>query len=156
MLNKQKLKDSRGFTIVELLIVIVVIAILAAITIVAYNGISNRAKTQSAQASASAIQKKIEAYNAATGNYPTDATNSAFTATLNGQTESSISSSGVTLGTPADGNGQKTVEVARCTAPSGATGLRVRFWDYATAALSTTIITVNTNSTACTTYTNLT
>jgi prepilin-type N-terminal cleavage/methylation domain-containing protein len=32
-----------GFTIVELLIVIVVIAILAAITIVAYNGIQNRA-----------------------------------------------------------------------------------------------------------------
>lgn len=32
-------KSSRGFTIVELLIVIVVIAILAAITIVAYNGI---------------------------------------------------------------------------------------------------------------------
>ena len=32
-------KTSSGFTIVELLIVIVVIAILAAITIVAYNGI---------------------------------------------------------------------------------------------------------------------
>jgi|GEM_PF-1458296 len=35
---------SHGFTIVELLIVIVVIAILAAITIVSYNGISARAK----------------------------------------------------------------------------------------------------------------
>jgi prepilin-type N-terminal cleavage/methylation domain-containing protein len=34
---------ARGFTIVELLIVIVVIAILAAITIVAYNGIQSRA-----------------------------------------------------------------------------------------------------------------
>lgn len=32
-----------GFTIVELLIVVVVIAILAAITIIAYNGIQNRA-----------------------------------------------------------------------------------------------------------------
>ena len=31
--------DKHGFTIVELLIVIVVIAILAAITVVAYNGI---------------------------------------------------------------------------------------------------------------------
>ncbi|MDB5165339.1 MAG: Fimbrial protein, partial [Candidatus Saccharibacteria bacterium] len=37
----------RGFTIVELLIVIVVIGILAAITIVAYNGIQNRARVSS-------------------------------------------------------------------------------------------------------------
>jgi type IV pilus assembly protein PilA len=36
---------SAGFTIIELLIVIVVIAVLAAITIVAYNGIQQRAKT---------------------------------------------------------------------------------------------------------------
>ena len=39
-----------GFTIVELLIVIVVIAILAAITIVAYNGIQNQAKAAAAHA----------------------------------------------------------------------------------------------------------
>jgi len=35
--------NTRGFTIVELLIVVVIIAILAAITIVAYNGITQRA-----------------------------------------------------------------------------------------------------------------
>ena len=41
----QKYKNStRGFTIVELLIVVVVIAILAAITIVSYNGISQSAR----------------------------------------------------------------------------------------------------------------
>ena len=38
-----------GFTIVELLIVIVVIAILAAITIVAYTGIQDRAKESNVQ-----------------------------------------------------------------------------------------------------------
>lgn len=37
--------NRRGFTIVELLIVIVVIGILAAITIVAYNGVQERAKS---------------------------------------------------------------------------------------------------------------
>ena len=54
-----KQTSSRGFTIVELLIVVVVIAILAAITIVSYNGIQNRAKSAAAQAAASQAFKKI-------------------------------------------------------------------------------------------------
>ena len=45
----QKQTAQSGFTIVELLIVIVVIGILAAITIVAYNGITLRARTASVQ-----------------------------------------------------------------------------------------------------------
>jgi prepilin-type N-terminal cleavage/methylation domain-containing protein len=53
-----------GFTIVELLIVIVVIAILAAITIVAYNGIQNRARATAVQAEASQAAKKIVLYSA--------------------------------------------------------------------------------------------
>lgn len=54
--------NRRGFTIVELLIVIVVIAVLAAITIVAYNGISNRAKASSAQSAAAQATKKVMTY----------------------------------------------------------------------------------------------
>ena len=45
--NNQKVsvrKLNQGFTIVELLIVVVVIAILAAITIIAYNGITTRTR----------------------------------------------------------------------------------------------------------------
>ncbi len=63
-------KRQRGFTIVELLIVIVVIGILAAITIVAFNGVQNRGKTASAQSLANSIDKKLEAWNATTGSYP--------------------------------------------------------------------------------------
>ena len=51
-----------GFTIVELLIVVVVIAILAAITIVSYNGIQNRAKQSAIQSSASQAGKKLLAH----------------------------------------------------------------------------------------------
>ena len=42
---KRVSEKQKGFTIVELLIVIVIIGILAAITIVAYNGIQQRAQT---------------------------------------------------------------------------------------------------------------
>ncbi len=54
-------EKQKGFTIVELLIVVVVIAILAAITIVAYNGIQNRAKISSLQSTASQLAKRLEA-----------------------------------------------------------------------------------------------
>lgn len=50
-----------GFTIVELLIVIVVIAILAAITIVAYTGVQDRAIQSSLQSSAKQAYTKVQA-----------------------------------------------------------------------------------------------
>jgi len=52
-------QKQKGFTIVELLIVVVVIAILAAITIVSYNGIQNRAKASTVQENASQAARKI-------------------------------------------------------------------------------------------------
>lgn len=54
--------SDHGFTIVELLIVVVVIAILAAITIVAYNGITNRAKASAASSAAEQASKKVALY----------------------------------------------------------------------------------------------
>ncbi|MBM3210421.1 prepilin-type N-terminal cleavage/methylation domain-containing protein [Candidatus Saccharibacteria bacterium] len=64
------LKRSPGFTIVELLIVIVVIAILAAITIVAYNGIQERARYSSMQSDIKNIDTAIKMYHADNGHYP--------------------------------------------------------------------------------------
>lgn len=49
-----------GFTIVELLIVIVVIGILAAITIVAFNGVQDRAKASRANSDLSSLAKAIQ------------------------------------------------------------------------------------------------
>jgi prepilin-type N-terminal cleavage/methylation domain-containing protein len=71
----------RGFTIVELLIVIVVIGILAAITIVAYNGIKARADDASMQSEASQASKKILAYKATNSDtLPADTTTAGITA----------------------------------------------------------------------------
>lgn len=60
----------RGFTIVELLIVIVVIAILAAISVVAYTGIQNRAHEATVRSDLSNFQKQMEVFRAIEGRYP--------------------------------------------------------------------------------------
>ena len=57
----------RGFTIVELLIVIVVIAILAAITVVAYTGIQNKANDSAAISNAQQTGKKLTVYALSNG-----------------------------------------------------------------------------------------
>lgn len=59
-----------GFTIVELLIVIVVIGILAAITIVAYNGVQNRARIATISTDLSGAGKLLAFHEADKGSYP--------------------------------------------------------------------------------------
>lgn len=63
-------KTTSGFTIVELLIVIVVIAILAAITIVAYNGIQTRAYNTRIFSGANQYYKALISYKTVSGSYP--------------------------------------------------------------------------------------
>lgn len=55
----QRTKIDRGFTIVELLIVIVVIGILAAITIVAFNGIQERSRQAKIKSDMSLLNRAI-------------------------------------------------------------------------------------------------
>lgn len=58
----------------ELLIVVVVIAILAAITVVAYNGISGQAKASAVDSTLQQLAKKLERVKIETGAYPADKT----------------------------------------------------------------------------------
>ena len=159
----QKYMKQQGFTIVELLIVIVVIAILAAITIVAYNGIQTRGKLSSAQSTANVILKKAEAWNSIQSSYPTycqfarGETNAAGTATgvgTAGCTANATPTAGPgeaklddpTLIAIAGGvtatNGVNTVQYIPCgSAPH--TGARIHFWNYtaSTPAITTTATT---------------
>jgi len=72
--------SSKGFTIVELLIVVVVIAILAAITIVSYTGITGRAYTASVQTEFRNAMQSIEKYKVENGMYPSTGTNTELAA----------------------------------------------------------------------------
>ena len=71
-----KSRQQSGFTIVELLIVIVIIAILATITIVAYNGIQDRALADTVKSDLASFATKIELarVDSSDGGYPTTLT----------------------------------------------------------------------------------
>ena len=64
------MRHQKGFTIVELLIVIVVIAILAAVTIVAYNGVQARAYNTKVISGTSQYVKAFLEYKTVNGTYP--------------------------------------------------------------------------------------
>ena len=68
-------KKAYGFTIVELLIVIVVIGILAAVSIVAYSGIQGRARDSQRLQDIATIRKALEMYKTEQGRYPVPVAN---------------------------------------------------------------------------------
>ena len=69
------LKNNKGFTLIELMIVVVIIGILAAIAIPNYIAMQNRAKEGSVKGNAHAIQLAVEDYAVTNaGDYPDDNT----------------------------------------------------------------------------------
>lgn len=64
------MRPQKGFTIVELLVVIVVIGILAAITIVSFNGIQTRANNAKTETAVAAYRKALVNYAIENGEYP--------------------------------------------------------------------------------------
>ena len=144
---KTRQKNS-GFTIVELLVVIVVIGILAAITIVSYTGITSRARGSKAISNADSVVSVANIYS-------TDPANTGFPtlAQLTGYTTMSKIPAGVNVSTYALAVG---TDKAVNTALSGATnheniifysqlttgtatnGACIGYWDFA--ATSATMV----------------
>lgn len=71
-------QSSKGFTLVELLITIVVIAVLAAVSVVAYNGIQHRANMVRIKSGAESYAKALDLYRVDHGHYPDSPTGGNF------------------------------------------------------------------------------
>lgn len=130
-MNKAWAQKQTGFTIVELLVVIVIIGILAAITIVAYNGIQDRAKTASAQSSATAVTGKLELYSSDKGTYPT--TLAQFTAAAAATQPYYVS--GITFLTSSFPIASSSPSTLTYTVCDSGTGYQVFYWNYQTKVL---------------------
>jgi prepilin-type N-terminal cleavage/methylation domain-containing protein len=62
-------KKDKGFTLVELLIVIVILGVLATVTVFAVSGITSRGETTACQADLNTLRTAAEAYYAENGSY---------------------------------------------------------------------------------------
>jgi prepilin-type N-terminal cleavage/methylation domain-containing protein len=69
-MSSLKKVTQKGFTIVELLIVIVVIGILAALVITTYNGIQQKGRNTERTTDLKAVQSQLEAFYAQNTSYP--------------------------------------------------------------------------------------
>lgn len=110
-----------AFTIVELLIVVVVIAILAAITVVAYTGIQNRAYNSAMISAARSTVGLVSAYVAANDSYPSTASILCATTdnVCNNHSATTVTASNSDLMTAL-----RTVGTPAASAPSGNAGGR--------------------------------
>ena len=139
--NINRKQKEGGFTIVELLVVIVVIGILAAITIVSYTGITTKANTSKAQANANAVQAVAEAMNADNGFYPALVVGTSGNYGLTGGSASSHLQAGIAIPDNAGGtvitatNGLTNVAYACLTTCTSSTGGRIAYWNFGTGAV---------------------
>ncbi len=78
-----KKNNNKGFTIVELLIVIVVIGILALLVITTYSGIQQKARNSKRSSDVKSLQTHLEAFYSQNGYYPsrTDVNSDSWLAT---------------------------------------------------------------------------
>jgi pilA1 len=117
---------TKGFTLVELLIVIVVIAILAAISIVAYNGVTQKARDDERASDARNIINAAASYHADNDKWPTDSEIRGYnTIKLSDNAKSGIGSTEPDSGT---NKGKYKYEQCSTGTPASVTGAKVTYW----------------------------
>lgn len=126
MFSLKKSKQS-GFTIVELLIVIVVIGILATLVIVTFTGVQQKARDTKRETDVKALASQLEAYYAQNASYPalTDLqTNTWVTANLKGLDTAGLIAPNGTAGTGGNtvvGSGAAATNYEYVVTPAGCT-----------------------------------
>jgi type IV pilus assembly protein PilA len=159
--NKKFNLKNRGFTIVELLVVIVVIGILAAITIVSYAGITARANASQTKQLANNIITKAGIYQTegTTGTWPITGAAAISATNSSGALTATVSTTGVALAAASLTTfsyqvcGTTTQTAAVYTAPANLaaitnpTGVIVGYWDYGLAVPAQATLTAG-NTTA--------
>lgn len=141
-----KLTPQIGFTIVELLVVVVVIAILASVTIVSYGNVHARALTTSSFATLDQVRKKAATWNTFYDSYPDLAqlrTNSLSPPNIDtpggeaGPIEAKLSSPDIAMGAtinPVRADNGRTVYYAPCWNGTKFSGAIIAYWDYSKSA----------------------
>ena len=122
---------NKGFTIIELLIVIVIIGILVAITAVSYTGVTNGANTAQNQSNAKATKQALIACHAKNGVFPT-------------LTNAGINDCGAGMTIPTNFTASATAPTASTTAVIGISGannttgaITVTYWDLSSGTSAT-------------------
>ena len=133
-LMKQQNSTKSGFTVVELFIVVIIVAMLALLTFVALNSIQTRARNSAAQIAANSLTKKIHSYYSLAKSYPSTA--STVITTLATYKESSLGTANIAIGTPSNSNGTNTLKVELCGMGAG---VIITPFNFLTGNLSTAI-----------------
>ena len=68
----ERARQQEGFTLIELMIVIVILGVLAGIVLFAVGGITDRGTSAACKTDVSTIETGVEAYFAKVGSYPAD------------------------------------------------------------------------------------
>lgn len=135
LLNTNKVK---GFTVVELLVVLVTIALLIVATNYSYRAVQARSRSSTASSMAAMVTKKAESWYSALGTYPTYTQLStgkinAGDATLTGPAESRVTDAAAILLNAAsvDPTNEKQVAYKPCVAG----GAQVEWYDAMTSTV---------------------